>query len=188
MKLSTINGVQVKCSKANDKKLCRGVITGIPVNVHTDAIKENIKHVKVCEAKRLKTKRFGDICDSLSVMLTFEGEKLPDKVFVGFMSYAVKVYIPPPLRCYKCQHYGHIAAVCKGRKRCSKCEDDHDYDKCDKEQNKCCNCVGDHSAAYQGCEFSKRAKEIQRVKVIDDISYSEAVKIVPRVKALPKEN
>ncbi|XP_037536589.1 cyclin-H [Nematolebias whitei] len=34
-------------------------------------------------------------------------------------------YIPPPLRCYKCQRYGHIAAVCKGKQRCAKCGADH---------------------------------------------------------------
>ncbi len=188
VKMSKIHGKPVQCSKANDKKLVRGVITGIPVNVQTDAIIANIKHVKVCEAKRLKTKRFGDICDSLSVMLTFEGETLPDKVFVGFMSYMVKLYIPPPLRCYKCQRFGHIAAVCKGKKRCSMCGRDHDYDECDKVRKQCCNCGGEHSAAYQGCEFSKRAKEVQRIKVTEGISYSEAVKMVPRVNVIPKQN
>jgi len=188
VKMSKIHGKLVQCSKANDKKLVRGVITGIPVNVQADDIMANIKHVKVCEAKRLKTKRFGDICDSLSVMLTFEGETLPDKVLVGFMSYSVKLYIPPPLRCYKCQRFGHIAAVCKGKKRCSKCGGEHDYDECDKVRNQCCNCGGEHSAAYQGCEFSKRAKEVQRIKVTEGISYSEAVKLVPRVNVIPQQN
>lgn len=121
-------------------------------------------------------------------MLEFEGDTLPDKVFVGCMSYVVKLYIPPPLRCYKCQRFGHIVAVCKGKKRCSKCGGDHDYDECDKDRNHSCNCGGEHSAAYQGCEVSKRVKEVKRIKTTEGIRYSEAVKMVPRVKVIPKQN
>ena len=68
-----------------------------------------------------------------SVMITFEEKELPDKVFIGFMCYDVKLYIPPPLRCYKCQRFGHVAAVCKGKMRCSKCGGEHEYEDCDKD-------------------------------------------------------
>ena len=120
VKVQKINGKAVECSRANDKKLTRGGITGIPTDISVEALKGNIKKVKVNAIKHLKTKRNGGICDSLSVMITFEEKELPDKVFIGFMCY-VKLYIPPPLRSYKCQRFGHVAAVCKGKMRCSKC-------------------------------------------------------------------
>ncbi|KAL0153030.1 hypothetical protein M9458_051629, partial [Cirrhinus mrigala] len=59
-------------------------------------------------------------------MINFDQEKLPEKVYIGFMCYDVRLYIPPPIRCFKCQRYGHVAAVCKGKQRCGKCSGEHD--------------------------------------------------------------
>lgn len=49
---------------------------------------------------------------------------------------------------------------------------------------KCCNCGGEHSAAYRGCEVSKRMQEVQRVKVTQGVSYAEAVRSVEKVKVV----
>lgn len=179
IKVNKINGKKVKCSEVYDRKLIRGVITGIPVSESLNNVIEGITNAKIKEAKRLKTRWNGAICDSLSIMLTFDETKLHDKVFIGYMSYEVKMYIPPPVRCYKCQKYGHIAAICKGKMRCSKCSGEHEYGQCDKEAKlKCCNCGGEHSSAYRGCEVNKRMQEIQRIKVTQGISYAEATKKV----------
>lgn len=43
---------------------------------------------------------------------------------------------------------------------------------------KCCNCGGDHNVACGGCDVRKRAVEVQKVKIKDNISYAEAVKII----------
>ena len=100
------------------------------------------------------------------------------------MSYQVREYIPPPLRCYKCQKYGHVAAVCRGKARCGKCGgEDHEYGKCKQGVKvKCCNCGGEHSAAYKGCEAHKRAAEVQRVEVEEKVTYAEAIKQVKEKK------
>lgn len=81
------------------------------------------------------------------------------------MSYNVRVYIPPPLRCFTCQRYGHVAAVCKGKIRCSNCGGEHKYGECEEgATQKCCNCGGEHSAAHGGCEVYKRMFEVQKMK------------------------
>ena len=83
------------------------------------------------------------------------------------------------VRCFKCQKCGHVAAVCKGRQRCGKCSGEHEYGKCERgAKRKCCNCRGEHSSASRGCEVSKRAAEIQQVKVPQGITYAEAAKKV----------
>lgn len=95
------------------------------------------------------------------------------------MSFVVRLYIPPPLRCYRCQRYGHIAAVCKGKQRCPKCGGDHRFENCEENaQDKCCNCGGQHRVTYNGCNVRKRAVEIEQVKVVNNISYAEAIKKV----------
>lgn len=85
--------------------------------------------------------------------------------------------IPPPLRCSKCQKFGHTAAVCKGKQRCSKCSGEQEYGQCDKDAKlKCSNCGNEHSSAYRGCEVSKRMQEVQWLKVMQGLSFAEATK------------
>lgn len=178
IKMNIINRKKVECSK-NYKKFTKGVITGIPVNVSVDDVKRNITNARVNEVRHLKVNRNGNMQDSLSVMINFDQEKLPEKVYIGFMCYDVRLYIPPPIRCFKCQRYGHVAAVCKGKQRCGKCSGEHEYGKCQEGTKlKCCNCGGEHSSAYRGCEVSKRQAEVQRIKVVQGISYAEAAKKV----------
>lgn len=83
------------------------------------------------------------------------------------------------MRCYKCQRFGHIAAVCRAKPRCAKCGGEHDYGKCaEGTKIKCCNCGGEHSAAYKGCEEHKKAVQVQNVRAKEKLSYAEAIKKV----------
>lgn len=104
--------------------------------------------------------------------------------FWNFVSYGVRLYIPPPIRCFKGQKYGHVAVVCRGKQRCARCGVDHEYGKCGQGRTpKCCNCGGEHSAAYGGCEVRKDAIKVQNVRMEEGISYAEALK---KVKQTPK--
>lgn len=179
IKINKINGKKVHCSLMNDRKWVRGVITGIPVNVTAENIKGNVTNAKVSEARRLKTNRNGIRSDSLSVLVTFDEKRLPEKILIGYMCYEVRPYVPPPLRCFKCQRFGHVASVCKGKQTCGRCGGNHEYGKCaEGTKLKCCNCGGEHSSAYRGCEVSKRAEEVQRIKTTQGISYAEAARKV----------
>lgn len=69
------------------------------------------------------------------------------------------------------------AAVCKGKQRCGRCGGDHG--KCGEGAKlKCCNCGGEHSSAYRGCEASKKAAEVQKIRISQGVSYAEAAKVV----------
>lgn len=179
IRLNKFEGKSVSVSILENKQNARGVISGVPLAVSMDQIKGNVTGATVVEARRLRTTRNGEKCDSLSVMIRFEEEQLPTKVYLGYMSYNVRPYVPPPLRCFKCQKYGHIAAVCKGKQRCARCAGEHEYGKCERgAQPKCCNCGGEHSSAYRGCEVSKRAVEVQKVRVEQGVTYAEAARRV----------
>lgn len=121
--------------------------------------------------------------DSLSVMLQFDEGTMPKRVYIGYVSYAVRAYVPPPIRCFKCQKYGHVAAVCKGKQRCARCSGNHEYGKCEQGAHlKCCNCGGEHSAGFGGCEVHRNAVKIQNVRMQEGISYAEAVKKVKQTE------
>ena len=86
---------KVHCSLMSNRRLVRGVVTGIPVRISTDEVKENVKNVKISEVKRLKANRNGIKTDSLSVLIIFDKDRLPEKIFIGYMCYGVSLYVPP---------------------------------------------------------------------------------------------
>lgn len=112
---------------------------------------------------------------SSAVLLTFQGKVLPEKVMLGYMCFTVKAYERPPLRCFKCQRFGHVAAVCRGKRRCGKCEEDHDFKDC-KGHVKFCNCGGSHKAGFRGCPHTEKAELVQKVRNENQISYAEALR------------
>lgn len=175
----------VKCKVENTarvgmgrKCVAKGVITGVSLSVTEEEMKKNIKGAKVVNVKRMKTTRDGEAKDSKTVLLEFGEVVVPKKVFLGFVSYPVRLYVPKPLRCYNSQRFGHTAKICNRQRRCARCGGDHDYGNCGAGvQPKCCNCGGAHNVAFSGCEVMQRETNIQKLRVEKKITYAEAVKV-----------
>ena len=96
------------------------------------------------------------------------------------------LFIPNPLRCFKCQYFGHGQNTFRGKLACARCgKFDHD--------NKACvndviyiNCKGTHCAYSRVCpqwELTKR--QLQQVRVQNRLSFPEARKLVET--STPKE-
>jgi hypothetical protein len=65
-------------------------------------------------------------------------------------------------RCHKCQRYGHIARLCRGRITCSECAEEHLAETCTKgpeTSRKCAACKGSHRAGSQRCEIERKERE-----------------------------
>lgn len=179
LKLDRLGQCQVESVDIDQrrKKWSKGVITGIPVCVRMEEVKSNLKGGILLNAQRLQATREGTKVDSQSVVLQFEGENIPKRVTIGYMSYYVRPYISRPLRCYNCQRFGHVAVKCKEKRRCARCGGNHDYGQCGEGVlSKCCNCGGEHSVAYGGCVVME-AVQVQKVRV-GQVSYAEAVRMV----------
>ncbi|KAJ0003125.1 hypothetical protein NQD34_018165 [Periophthalmus magnuspinnatus] len=179
MKVGSVGKMVVsECKVVGERKGACGVISGIPLDEDLDKIKNSLGE-GVSSIKRLMRWSDGQRVQSLSVLLEFREVVLPERVKVGCLSFPVREFVPPPLRCYKCQLYGHIAAVCRGKQRCPKCGGEHRIEECSKTaQVKCCNCGGQHTATFGGCEVRKKAVEVEKVKQAENITYAEAVKKV----------
>lgn len=160
------------------------MIYGIPLSVDINKLVKNLK-VKcdaVQSAKRL-TRGFEKI-ETESILIQFSTKEMPTELFFGYMRYNVREFIHKPMRCFKCQKFGHVAKLCKGEKRCAKCGGAHDYGECGEGTiPKCCNCGGAHSAAYWGCEVMRRETEINNVKMKSKVTYAEAVKRVDQSRS-----
>lgn len=53
--------------------------------------------------------------DRPSVMLQFNEERMPERLYIRYVGYMLRAYVPSPIRCFKCQKYGHVVAVCRGK-------------------------------------------------------------------------
>ena len=59
--------------------------------------------------------------------------------------------------------------ICAGSHRFEVCSNKNDQDR------KCANCGGHHTASYGGCPFMQRERNIQQVRVKENLSYKEAL-------------
>ncbi|KAG2038460.1 hypothetical protein BDR03DRAFT_813215, partial [Suillus americanus] len=71
-----------------------------------------------------------------------------------------------PIRCAKCQHYGHIARECTShRDICANCSEDHRTSKCSNRNRRCCiSCKKEgHASWEQNCpEFERRCADLDK--------------------------
>ena len=99
----------------------------------------------------------------------------------------MKQYVPRPLRCFKCNRYGHVTGHCRGKLHCSSCGGEHKYSVCSAAAPKCPNCEGGHSANDKICPRYKRETEIQ-IKTEAKLSYADACKAHGIGRSLPVPN
>ena len=144
-------GIDVAITLGKPVGSIKGVIMGIPHEVEDEEIISALKGQGVTAAKRITKKVSGQAQKTTAIQLTFE-TKMPETINFGYEKKRVRPYIPPVMRCYKCQLYGHGANQCRGKVRCAACGQGHDWKECpNKSAPKCARCGGAHSAAYMGC-------------------------------------
>ncbi|GFR30720.1 putative adenylate cyclase type 3-like protein [Trichonephila clavata] len=118
--------------------------------------------------KRITSIKDGKTVTSPLFILTFSKHTLPENILIGYLNIKIRPYIPNPLRCFRCQSYGHGTASCRGVATCNKCSStEHASEACTTERRKCANW--------------QQEKEIQRIKVLENLSYSEAKKRVVNI-------
>ena len=172
--MSQINGIAVKALTENKPKHC---IVGVPMNIDIADIIESVQ----CESAIRVTKTAnGTKIPTSVVILNFKGQ-IPVKVKVGYLSFKIKPFIREPLRCYKCNAYGHIAINCKNNLKCPKCLGEHTIKEClNKEAEKrCATC--DSTSHYTGqavCPQRQIQKQVDTLRATKSMSYSQALKTV----------
>jgi len=155
------------------KRWVKGVITRVPSDISDEEVK---LETTAKMARRIFRMDGGDKIPTTAVIIAFEDE-LPKEVFVHFRRYKVNLYIPKPIRCNKCQTFGHRESSCESAITiCSRCSSRHDYKDCpiDKSHAKCANCKQNHSAAYKGCIKYKIGNKSLVIATTQGISYRDA--------------
>ena len=132
--------------------------------------------------KRISVLRNGIRRDTHTYILTFSTPDLPTSIKVGFQLVKVDVYVPSPLRCYRCQRYGHHESNCRSTPVCPKCVfegEDHDQKTCSKPPL-CVSCKSSHPTYSKECSVWKDEKEILSIKFKDNVTFLEARKTVEK--------
>ena len=113
--LKAINYVPITVTAPFASNTCKGVVTHFDLaNMTEDEIVREMtsQHVIACR-QFLRTNRRTQLRElSHTVCLTFATTVLPEKVRIGYDIRPVRPFVPKPIRCNKCQRYGHTQKAC----------------------------------------------------------------------------
>ncbi|XP_064611635.1 uncharacterized protein LOC135475327 [Liolophura sinensis] len=149
LSITTLMGRDVSCRLHSNITLSRGVIYGLGEDITEEEVQQALKKYKVTKAQRLTKGK--EKTKTKCMLLYFNSDALPEEVSLGYEIFPVKQYVPPAIRCFKCQSFGHISGECRGRQRCPRCGGPHTFDECHNlDRPKCVNCGSNERALTEG--------------------------------------
>ena len=173
--------VHVWCPLTSEHSI--GVIS--PIDASMDLLADFLPNIRllgndsasstIIDCKRLK-KRGKEL---ELVKLIFKGP-LPEKLVWNYQVFYIRPYIYDPVRCFRCQFYGHGSSSCNGKITCPFCCANHHLKECpskrDGKSPLCFSCNESHMAGSRACEFFKQAAIIEKQRHAGEISYEESRK------------
>ena len=114
----------------------------------------------IIDARQIVSRRGGVEKKTPLWVLTFDTPTLPLYIKVAYHRLDVRPYISKPLRCFKCQRFGHPGKYCRNREVCIQCGKAEAHTDC-KEEPWCPNCrATGHTAASKDCPSFNKEKLI----------------------------
>jgi hypothetical protein len=177
--------IPIRVSAHKSLNTSKGVIRNFelarmePMDLVEELAPQGVTAVRVIKQKRGEITRLTPV-----IIMTFAYPTPPSQIKAGYLVIKVDQFVPNPLRCYKCQRFGHHESTCTRPSICAKCSlAAHGENPCSG-ATKCPNCTGDHPAYANSCPKWIQEKEICRVKVEKSVSFPEARKLVAQVGAV----
>ncbi|XP_071091229.1 uncharacterized protein [Haliotis cracherodii] len=147
LKLKQFVNTPVVVSVHKTLNSCRGIVRDRVRCLHDmseEEIAAELQTQGVTAVKRFtKKKDDGTIIKLNTYLFTFALSSFPKSIKAGYFNIGVEVYVPNPLRCFKCQQFGHGAKFCRNNTACSRCGGAHEGSECTN-TIKCANCIGEH--------------------------------------------
>lgn len=124
------------------------------------------------------------------IIVTFEGLKIPQYIYINKVRCPVDAYIQPVVQCFNCLRFGHTSSQCKSRKRCKKCASDVTVD-CEDCTIWCVFCKNNtHQSVDKKCPEFIKQKKIKEAMTYLNVSFKEAELVVdnPAYTSIVKKN
>ncbi|GFX14648.1 uncharacterized protein TNCV_4016461 [Trichonephila clavipes] len=130
----------------------RGVISEPDLLTTPEAeILDGFSDQGVIQVRRITIKKDTAVIPTKHIILTFSSPTIPHTIKAGYLNCKIRPYIPNPLRCFKCQRFGHSQTSCHGQLTCSRCASvGHASTDCSLEP-KCFNCSESHQSYSKLC-------------------------------------
>ena len=178
-KLTNILDLDITVSLHRSMNSCRGVIRSYDLAQMTEEeLLDELKAQNVTGVKQIYVTKDGQKKKTNTMILTFSQATIPTSLKAGYLNVAVQQYYPSPLRCFKCQRFGHSKFACKRSAICARCgSEEHGENPCGGPLN-CINCKGTHTAYDKSCPVWIKETEIGKVKINANVSFPEARKMV----------
>lgn len=133
-------------------QVSKGIVMGYPLRMPTALL---LRHPQVEEANRCQTSQRDE---TRQVLVSVRGP-LPPHIDLGNWGlFYLRLYTPEPLRCYRCQRYGHHKDNCSRAVTCGICSGGHWTERClslykEKKvvRHRCANCGAAHHAWNPTC-------------------------------------
>ncbi|GBN38817.1 hypothetical protein AVEN_173375-1, partial [Araneus ventricosus] len=179
LKINSLSTIPISVQPHITLNSSKGVITcGRLLNLSNEEITQELGGQGVKDVRRINIRRDGELLPTKHFILTFNTPRLPEYIKAGYVRCSVRPYIPNPLRCFKCQRFGHSKTNCRGTLTCARCAAaGHESTEC-KAVEKCVNCDGKHTSFSRSCPKWKVEKEVVATKFKNNISFPEARRLV----------
>lgn len=168
----TANGGEFHTYTPENEKQPRLVLKGLPPDVLTEDIKEDLvkENVQVVQVTQMTKKSGDDVMKLPLFVVTFQNlEQL--KIIEELKAVCNCIVRWERLmprsnitQCFNCQSYHHLAKNCFRKPKCLKCAQEHNSRDCKKLEempNSCANCGKDHLANSENCETRIKQLAIQ---------------------------
>lgn len=145
-------------------QLSKGVVMGFPRRMPVALLQ---RHPQVEEAERCLTSRQRE--ETRQVLISVRGPLPPMLDLGNWGVYYIRPWVPEPLRCFRCQKFGHHRTDCSRPPKCGVCSGNHMTEECLQKLKakqevaaKCPNCSGRHHAWSPLCP--SRQQRVQQGK------------------------
>ena len=151
-----------------------GVVDDIPTDISNEDILEGLSPfgtAAVVKIERLRKQielQDESVEIGLSKIKIFFKSSLPTHVDIFGALFKVHPFIPPVLRCFNCQRYGHGVNFCSSEARCYNCGGNHSGS-CNS-PSICPNCNLNHPASSKKCIFFIFNHEVNKLMSLSKIS------------------
>ena len=185
--MRSVGPCKVEITKDPQKNRSYGVFKDFGGSLNNSS-EEGIKHLLndegVVEVHRFTTWKNKVQIPTQSYKLTFDALICPSGVTIEGEYYRVSEFVPPPLRCYKCQKYDHMTHKCRKTEYvCQRCGEighqSREYverrlvSSCTKPM-KCVHCNGPHEAGHRDCPAQKDHRKVNELMILQKLSRQEA--------------